>query len=90
MASLNWTWGDYWNWFRQIETKEEKTTAMKELLGNGWLKNLSAESQAEVMRDAPWEILSALKHLPEVFKPETLRMIQIYIDKKNMPVRRRR
>lgn len=82
MASLTWTWKDWWAWFAQIETSEGKVIAMRELYGDGWLKNLSAENQAEVMKDAPEEILKALKSLQHIFKYDAILLIQHELDKK--------
>lgn len=83
MASLTWTWSDYWNWFRQIETKEEKTIAMRELIGDGWLANLSAQLQAEVMVDAPMEILKSMKFAPQIFKEDTIILVDYMLRTKD-------
>jgi len=82
MASLTWKWRDYWAWFNQIERSEDKAAAMKELIKDGWIKNLSAEIQAEVMQDAPLEILQAMKSLPNIFKTDAIMIIQHQLDKK--------
>ena len=89
MAALTWTWNDYWEWFRQIEHDKDKTVAITELIGGGWLRNLSAHSQADVMRNAPMEILQAMRHFPQIFKLETLHIIQAELDKKNKVPKRR-
>ena len=39
MASLNWTWQNFWDWFRQIEDDAGKSMAMTELIKDGWLAN---------------------------------------------------
>lgn len=81
--SLTWTWKDWWAWFRQIEEDADKTIAIQTLLGNGWMKALSAEAQAEVMLEAPMEVLKSLKHFPAVFKQDTVKILQHELDKKS-------
>lgn len=89
MASLTWTWTQYWDWYRQRETKEEKTIAMKELVGDGWLANLSAQIQAEVMVDAPMEILQAMKYAPNIFKEDTIILVEYMLRTKNATWRKK-
>ena len=90
MASLTWKWSEYWNWFLQIEDTEDKKLAMQELIRDGWLKNLSAETQAEVMKHAPLEILKAMAKLPLIFKTDAILIIQHELDKKYKKVSRPR
>lgn len=81
MASLNWTWQNFWDWFRQIEDDAGKSMAMTELIKDGWLANCSANIQAEVMLHAPMEILQSMKHFPHIFKLEAIQIIQMKLDK---------
>jgi len=60
---------------------------MKELLGGTWLQNLSDYVQAEVMMDAPMEILRVMKDFPHIFKREAILIIQ---DELFPPTKRRR
>ena len=81
MTSLTWTWKDYWSWYLQIETEEDKTIAIRELLKDRWLANLSVDLQVEVMQHAPMEILIHMKSAPHIFKLETIQRIQARLDK---------
>ena len=75
--SLRWSWKDYWEWFEQLQEDEIKVMAMVELLGDGWMKGLSPNTQIEVMKFAPREILDCLYQMPETFKPETIKWSEI-------------
>lgn len=74
--ALIWTWEEFWNWYRQLETDEERKFAMRELYGDGWLARLTPDVQSDVMLYAPMEILHSLQHFPNVFSDDTLELIQ--------------
>lgn len=81
MAALTWKWEDFWGWFSQIENDSDKAIAWKELLGDGWMKNLTPQNQAIVLCHAPVEILNILKHFPDTFKYDTLIILDREINK---------
>lgn len=82
MARISWNWADWWNWYRQLETDQERSTALRELEGRGWLKSLSPKVQAEVMMEAPNEILEAMPKLTNLFHSETYTLIAIELIKR--------
>lgn len=62
----------------------DRTTAMRELLHDGWLKSLSAEIQAEVMVDAPIDILrDIIWYLPDVLKVDAVAQIEHKLKARN-------
>lgn len=77
MASITWTWRNYWGWFRQLDTDKEKSVAMRELNTDNWLANLGVDEQVEVMMYAPYSVLKHMHLFPQVFK----RMTIVQIDK---------
>jgi len=70
--SLRWTWRDYWEWYESLDTEEARFHALFELLKDGWMKSLPSQTQIEVLKSAPREILDYLYQMPEVFKSETI------------------
>lgn len=89
MASIAWTWSDFWSWYEQIEEQDRKNLALKELNSGNWLKSLSSDSQAKVFMDAPMEIKLQLKQAPTVIRRETLLLLQAVEDKKNKKFKRK-
>lgn len=75
-------WADFWAIFVQATT-EQKHWMWKELLRDGWMKNLSSHTQFEVMKYAPLEVLKVLKQFPEDFKYDTLVMLDKHVRSKN-------
>lgn len=80
MSSITWSWKEHWLWFEQLQTDQKRQQWM-ELMKDEWLEGLPMELQFDVLKDAPDEILYALKHLPYI-KREAIRKISKYIEKK--------
>ena len=62
MASVIWSWQDFWNWFEQIESANDKAIVLKQIDAD-WVKRLTAENQAKVFQYAPQEITGHISHL---------------------------
>lgn len=81
VASLTWSWKDYWNWYLQIEEEKDKTIAIREILKDNWMANLSMDMQVEVMQHAPMEVLQHMHKAPHIFKLDAIRIIEAKLQK---------
>ena len=89
MTSINWGWDDYWSWWVGLENKKDKVDGIRQVLDEGWMIKLSAESQAKVFLHAPIEIKQILKnHSPNLIKKETLLLLQMEQDRMSKKLKR--
>lgn len=88
--AMAWTWGEYWNWFEQLETDEQRKTAWLELNKDNWIARLSSDNQFQVFKDSPMSLKSNMKKLPHIFKHEAILLLQLDLDKKHKITKRRR
>lgn len=69
------TWEEFWVYFDHATT-EQRRWMWKELLRDDWMKNLSSSVQFDILKYAPMDVLKVLKQFPDVFKRDTLIMLQ--------------
>jgi len=90
VTSLTWSWEDLWAWWGQVDTPQ-KRFVWGELTKDEWMKNLPPKLQFEVMRGAPMEVLEQLKNFPDIFKYDTLLLLDSHVRKESgMPRRKYR
>ena len=74
--SLKWTWKDFWGWYEQLETDEERSVALNELIRENWMPSLTADTQAEVMLHAPENIIQVMPKFPHIFKMQAILILR--------------
>jgi hypothetical protein len=79
---LTFSYKDFWMWHAQV-SEEQKAHAWQELIKDDWLANLPVELQVEVLRHAPIELLTSMKYFPDIFKYETIVILDKELQKKN-------
>ena len=95
MASMNWTWEQFWNWFDQIETENDegklKGKMLNHFLDIKWLGGLTIDSQVEVMEFASLDVMKQLKvKFPTCLKSETVSILNEILKDRYKPTSRRR
>jgi hypothetical protein len=65
----------FWSIWRNLDTVS-RTKNIKELEGDGWLQNLPPESQAEILKSAPSELIPYI-HLWKAIHKDTLNILGI-------------
>lgn len=73
--SLKWSWKDFWGWYEQLETDQERSVALHELIRDNWMPSLTPDTQAEVMLHAPENIIRVMKNFPHIFKLQTIEIL---------------